>query len=120
MAEKDPEVITLKDGASTSEFGLVRTMVILGGVLELTSGVLEQLQNSGLLSAGGKAQSGVTIALVVIGGLLQIASVLGYTRSRQALKTTHMQATAAAVIAAASSEVAVPVVVQPPAPPSPR
>lgn len=64
-------------GSSTSEFKLTQLAVGLGVVLEAAGGVLSHLDQ------GNKY---VAIAVVLVGGLLQVLSVLGYTKSRTAVK----------------------------------
>ena len=69
-------------GMSTSEGKLTLVAIILGTVLEGLASVLPALQDS------GHAAPWFPTALAVVGVLLQVASFLGYTKSRTILKAT--------------------------------
>lgn len=73
----DPET----PGLSTSEGKLTLAVVILGLVLELS--VVPLLQ---AVQASHPGALWVPVALGIAGGLLQVASVLGYQRARTQLK----------------------------------
>jgi hypothetical protein len=73
-------------GQSTSEFQLARLVIIIGAVLEGASVVLHQFQDAGI------GTGWVPMALGAAGGLLQIISLLGYTKSRTIVKVAQLQA----------------------------
>lgn len=84
-------------GHTTSEFKLTTAVVVIGAVLEGAAGVLHAIQ-------GTVAAPWIPAVLAVIGVLLQIASVLGYTQSRAAVKTALIAADAQGTAAAALTQ----------------
>lgn len=90
MADTNPAA----SGTSTSEFKLATLAVIIGTALQGVSGVLISLQEAGF------AAPWIPVVLAVVGVLLQIASVLGYTSSRAAVKTALIDAQARGLAAA--------------------
>lgn len=80
-------------GSSTSEFKLTTLVVIIGTILEGAAGVLHALE-------GAVAAPWIPAVLAIIGMLLQVASVLGYTSSRAAVKTALIDASAQGLSAA--------------------
>lgn len=88
MAQTDP----LASGASTSEGKLTIAMCLVGGALEAFAGVLSQASEQHPSSVW------MAIALVLVGAGIQVFTVLGYTKSRSALKSNAIvQALAAGV-----------------------
>lgn len=79
MAETTP-------GMTTSEGKLTLAAVIIGTILEGLAGVLHTLQDA------GHAAPWFPAVLAVVGVLLQLASVLGYTKARTVLKATAINA----------------------------
>lgn len=76
-------------GASTSEFKLTLVAMVVGFVLEAAAGVLHALQDA------GNTAPWIPAVLLVVGALLQIATALGYQKSRTLVKTTALAADAA-------------------------
>lgn len=76
-------------GSKTSEFRLTKYVLIGGAVLEALALVLHSLQEQGL---GGQV---VVTALLVVGVALQVASLLGYQRSRATVKAAEALANVA-------------------------
>lgn len=75
-----PQADAIRKGLSTSEGKLALLAFVVGTVLD---GVVPLLQQEHLLHPDAVW---VTMALVVAGLTLQVASVLGYTRARTAIK----------------------------------
>lgn len=84
-------------GMQTSEGKLTIAALVLGTVLEGIAGVLDQL------TAAGHAAGWFTVALLIVGGLLQVCSLLGYKASRTMVKVAAIRAEAAQQIAAQQS-----------------
>lgn len=75
-------------GRETSEFALTKWVFGAGAVLEVLALVLEALRP--LLPTA----QWLSIGLVAVGGLMQVAVALGYQRSRTAVKQTALAADA--------------------------
>lgn len=73
-------------GMSTSEGKLTLMAVIIGTILEGLAGVLHSVQDA------GHAAPWFPAVLAVIGVLLQLASLLGYQKSRTLLKASVIAA----------------------------
>jgi hypothetical protein len=95
----DTTTMTPTPGAGTSEFTLTKWAIIIGTVLQIIAGALESLQQAGLFHSGTTADHVVAAVLVIVGLVLQVASVFGYQSSRTAVKVGAMQAAAAQTIA---------------------
>lgn len=76
------ETNAVAPGMSTSEGKLTLIAVILGTILEGLAGVLHSVQDA------GHAAPWFPAVLTVVGVLLQITTLLGYQKSRTALKAT--------------------------------
>lgn len=92
MADTNPAA----SGTTTSEFKLATVVIILGTILEGAAAVLHGLE-------GVVAAPWIPAVLAVLGVLLQIASVLGYSSSRTAVKTALIEAKTQGLAAAASA-----------------
>lgn len=88
MADTNPTAT----GPSTSEGKLTLVAVILGTILEGLGAVLHQVQDAGHGAVWFPA------VLAIIGVLLQLATVLGYQKSRTVLKATMVAADAAPAV----------------------
>ena len=87
----DETTPTTTPGTQTSEFKLTAIVMIVGLALESVSTVLHTLQD------GGVSFPWFNVVLAACGALLQICSLLGYTKSRTLVK-------AATVVAPAPSD----------------
>ena len=75
-----PETSPSAPGLATSEGKLTLIAVIVGTILEGVAGVLHTLQDA------GQAAPWFPAVLAVVGVLLQLASLLGYQKSRTLVK----------------------------------
>lgn len=91
----------MADGTQTSEFKLTVVAQVLGAILEAASVALHTLGDAGL---GGSI---VSVALVVVGVLLQIATLMGYQKARTMVKVAEQNTKSAEAYASASSAVSV-------------
>jgi hypothetical protein len=73
-------------GTSTTEFKLTVAAMILGVVLETVATVLHSLQDAGV------DKPWIPAVLAVIGALIQMASLFGYTKSRTVVKVAALTA----------------------------
>lgn len=88
MAQTDP----LASGLATSEGKLTIALCLVGAGLEAFAGVLSQANEA------HPASLSLSIVLVMVGAAMQVLTVLGYTKSRSALKSNAIvQALAAGV-----------------------
>lgn len=71
-------------GINTSEGKLALLGTFVGFILEALAAFIHQQQEA------GTAPSWFSIALVVIGGLMQLGTWLGYIKSRTAVKTAAL------------------------------
>lgn len=84
MSQEQVMSTEIKPGSATSEFKLSAFVAVVGTILQVAGVALEALRDSGVSAPW------VSIALLVVGTLLQIATALGYQKSRTAVKTAAL------------------------------
>lgn len=73
-------------GKQTSEHRLTQLVLLIGFALQVFAGILGALQTAGI----GQGSAVIPVSLAVISGLMQVASVLGYTSARAKLKIAQL------------------------------
>lgn len=87
MAEtSSPDTNPLAAGRNTSEWGLAKVGLALGAVLEVAALVVAKMGDFGVSTPW------LATASMVIGGMLQGASILGYQNSRAIVKAEAIAA----------------------------
>ena len=80
VTDPNPTTEAVTPGKQTSEFKLTAVAMIAGAVLEAFAAILHTLQDQGVQAPWMAA------VFAVIGVLLQVASLLGYQKTRAAVK----------------------------------
>lgn len=83
-----PDTNPAASGPATSEFKLTAVAVVIGAILEGVVGVLHSLQDAGMSAPW------IPAVLAIIGVVLQVATLLGYQKSRTLVKASLIAADA--------------------------